>query len=352
MISLLKSRRISINQGIQARHRIRAQRRMFAGFIHTVLRLFAFSVLVCFGAFAQAQSYPEHSLQLVLSFPPGGATDVLARALAEDLGKELKQTVVVLNRPGAGGTIGMRAAARAKPDGYTLYIASVMSNVIYEVVNNDEQISLDRDFDAVGGVASAAHVLIVPAKSGIKDMKRLVSYLKEKPGHYNYASNGVGTLNYLEGEIFKNEMGVDVVHIPYKGSAQSMPELLSGSIAFMFDSVATTLPQKEGRTINALAVSANKRVSVMPDVPTFKELGINNLTLENVFSVMVPKGTPSDRIEVLASALRKVQQKPAFGKSVGTYGFEVSEIPGPELMQAIVDLKAFWRTTFKRINAK
>jgi len=258
--------------------------------------------------------------------------------------------VVVLNRPGAGGLIGMQAAARSEADGYTLYISSVMSNSIYEAVNGKQQVSLDGDFDAVGAIASAPHILVTPSKLGIKDYAGLVSFLKAEPGKHNYASMGAGTLSNLEGEIFKEQAGVDALQIPYKGSSQALPEVIEGSSAFMFDSVTSSLPHKEAGRIDVLAVASTKRLPVMPEVPTFKELGVQGLEAENLFALMVPKGTPKDRIEIVAQALAKAQDDEGFRKAVGAQGFQISEISGQALPQFILDQQAFWRDKVRALN--
>lgn len=299
---------------------------------------------------AMAADYPGRSIQLILSFPPGGATDVLARELSQKLGDTLGQSVVVVNRPGAGGLVGMQAAARSDPDGYTLYISSVMSNAIYEAINGKQRVSLDGDFDAVGAIASAPHILVTPATLGVKDYAGLVAMLKASPGKYNYASMGAGTLSNLEGEIFKEEAGVEALQIPYKGSSQAIPEVIAGSSAFMFDSVTSSLPHKEAGRVNVLAVAATNRLPVMPEVPTFKELGVQGLEAENLFALMAPKGTPQDRIEIVASALEKAKNDEGFRNAIGAQGFQISEIPSPALPQFILDQQAFWLGKTKELN--
>lgn len=315
---------------------------------HALAGLLATTTL-CAASVAGA-AYPDRSLQLILSFPPGGATDVLARELGLKLGAVLGQSVVVVNRPGAGGLIGMQSAARSEADGYTLYISSVMSNSIYEALNGKQQISLDGDFDAVDGIASAPHILVAPTQLGVRDMAGLVQLLKASPDKYNYASMGAGTLSNLEAEIFKEQTGVQALQIPYKGSSQAIPEVINGSSAFMFDSVTSSLPHKDAGRIAILGVASAKRLSVLPDVPTFKELGVQGLEAENLFALMVPKGTPPDRIAALAQAMDKVQQDAAFRKAIGAQGFEISEISGAALPQFILDQQRFWKDKVRTLN--
>lgn len=314
------------------------------------LRAAAALALSAAAATAWAADFPQRSIQLILSFPPGGATDVLARELSQRLGDTLGQSVVVLNRPGAGGLIGMQAAARSAADGYTLYISSVMSNSIYEAVNGKQQVSLDGDFDAVGAIASAPHILVTPSSLGIRDYAGLVAYLKAAPGKYNYASMGAGTLSNLEGEIFKEQAGVQALQIPYKGSSQALPEVIAGSSVFMFDSVTSSLPHKEGGRINVLGVASAKRLPVMPEVPTLKELGVQGLEAENLFALMAPKGTPRDRLDIVARALDQAQGDAGFRKAIEAQGFQVSEISGQALPQFILDQQAFWRDKVKSLD--
>jgi tripartite-type tricarboxylate transporter receptor subunit TctC len=296
-----------------------------------------------------AADYPTQSIQLIISFPPGGATDVLARELAVKMGQVLDQSIVVVNRPGAAGVIGIQAAARAKPDGYTLYISSVGSTTINEAINGKPHVSLD-DLDAVGGIASAPHILVTPSESGIKDVKGLLEYLKSKPGAANYASMGAGTLSNMEGEIFKEQTGVKALQIPYKGSSQALPEVISGSSIFMFDSPSSSLPQQKAGRINVLAAASAKRLSSLPNVPTLSELGIKELESENLFALMVPKGTPRDRIDILAAALKKVQADPVFQKAIEIPGFEVSDITGADTPRFINDQRKFWAEKVRSLH--
>ncbi|WP_186332147.1 Bug family tripartite tricarboxylate transporter substrate binding protein [Bordetella genomosp. 13] len=299
---------------------------------------------------AQAAGFPDRAIQIILSFPPGGATDVLARELGKEMGQALGQSIVIVNRPGAGGLIGMQAGARAEPDGYTLYISSVMSNSINEAINGKAQVSLDGDFDAVGAIASAPHILVTPTKLGLKDYASLVHYLKQAPGKYNYATMGAGTLSNLEGEIFKEQAGVDALQIPYKGSGQAIPEVIEGSSAFMFDSVASTLPHKQAGRLQVLGVASQKRLAAMPEVPTLKELGMQGLDAENLFALMAPRGTPPERIAVIQKALEATKDNAAFSKAIEAQGFQTSEIAAQALPRFILDQQAFWLAKVKALN--
>lgn len=321
--------------------RFSVRRRLFAAL--------ASAIGIAMAGPAAAADYPSQSIQLIISFPPGGATDVLARELAIKMGAVLDQSIVVVNRPGAAGLIGMQAAARSNPDGYTLYISSVGSTTINEAINGVQRITLD-DLDAVGGIASAPHILVTPAQSGIRDVKGLVEHLKAKQGAANYASMGAGTLSNLEAEIFKEQTGVQAVQIPYKGSSQALPEVISGSSIFMFDSPSSSLPQQKAGRINVLAVASAERLASLPDVPTLSELGIKGLESENLFALMVPKGTPADRVAIVAKALKTVQADPAFQKAIEGPGFEISEISGADTPRFIQAQRAFWKQKVQSLH--
>lgn len=314
------------------------------------VRMLAALVITAVCPLAAAADFPQRAIQVILSFPPGGATDVLARELAKKMGDTLGQSIVVLNRPGAGGFIGMQAGARADPDGYVLYVSSVMSNAIYEGVNGKQSVSLLSDFVPVGGIASAPHILIAPTKIQVDDFSELVEHLKSAPGKYNYASMGAGTLSNLEAEIFLEQTGTKAMQIPYKGSGQALPEVIDGTSAFMFDSVTSALPHVQGNRIKVLGVASAKRLALMPDVSTMKELGVDGLEAENLFALMAPAGTPDDRVAVVADALRQAQEDPAFVKAIGAQGFQVSEIDRAALPGFITDQQRFWREKVKELN--
>lgn len=298
----------------------------------------------------QAAEFPARPIQIVLSFPPGGATDVLARELGQRMTAGLGQSVVVLNRPGAGGMIGMQSAAQAKPDGYTLYISSIMSNSIYEAFNGKQSVALDSDFAAVGAIASAPHILVTPTTVGLKSLDELVAYLKKNPGKYNYASMGAGTLSNLEGEIFKEQAGVDALQIPYKGSSQAIPEVISGTSTFMFDSVTSSLPHIRNDNVTVLGVASDKRLEVLPDVPTMTELGVHGLEVANLFALMAPRGTPPEHIAVLAKVLEAAKKDPKFKQAISMHGFQVSDLKNSALHPFILDQQMFWLKRMKELG--
>ncbi|ARP89267.1 receptor [Bordetella genomosp. 9] len=287
-------------------------------------------------------AYPERPIQVIISFPPAGATDILARAISQKLAIELKQSVIVENRPGAGGAIGLAAAAKAPADGYTLYLAAVTNQAIAASIYKKQPASLIDNFVPIAGVGISPHILEVPASLPIQNVGELIAYLKAQPGQYNFASQGTGTLSHLESELLALKTGVKVTHIPYKGSSQALPELVSGSSTFMFDSIPGSMPLIQAGKLRVLAVASGTRSSLLPDVPTLKEAGIEGVQADNLFGFVAPKGTPQANIDTIAQALRKVLAMPDLKAAVSAQGAELSYTPAAEFGQAIVQEHKIW----------
>lgn len=249
-------------------------------------------------------AYPERPIQLILSFPPAGATDILARAIGQKLSESLGQSVVIENRPGAGGNIGLAYAAKAAPDGYTIYLAAVTNAAIAAAAYSSQPVHLIKDFVPVAGVATVPHMLVVPSSLPVQNVSQLISYFKASPGKYNFASQGAGTLSHLESEVFKTAAGVDLVHVPYKGSSQALPDLMAGSSSMMFDSIPASMPHVKSGKLRVLAVASGKRVSMLPNVPTVDESGVKGFEANNLFGFSAPKGTPPAVIATLSKAIQ------------------------------------------------
>jgi tripartite-type tricarboxylate transporter receptor subunit TctC len=271
---------------------------------------------------AQA-AFPDKPITMILSFPPAGATDVLARAIGLKMGEALGQTVVVENRTGAGGNIGLNLAAKAAPDGYTVYMAAVTNAAIAAAAYAPQPGHLIKSFTPVGGVGNVPHILVVPNSTPVNSVSQLVSFLKAAPGKYNFASQGAGTLSHLESELFKIKTGVDVVHVPYKGSSQALPELISGSSAMMFDSIPGSMAQVKGGKLKVLAVASSRRVSSLPNVPTVEEAGVPGFAADNLFGVVAPKGTPPDVLQKLARAVESAVNSDTVRRALEVQGVEL-----------------------------
>ena len=303
-------------------------------------------------ACAANAAYPERPIEIIISFPPAGATDALARAVGQGLSEKLGQTVVVQNRPGAGGGIGLAAAARAQPDGYNLYLAATTNQAIAAAIYTKQQASLLIDFVPIGQVGFAPHALIVPTSLPIKNVSELLAYLKEKPGNYNFASQGTGTLSHLESELFIASNQLDVMHIPYKGSVQALPDVASGSSTMMFDSVTGSMPMVQAGKIRYLAVASTSRVSLLPDVPTLAEAGVKNVVADNVFGLFAPKGVPTEVVAKLSTALEAVLADSELKARLAKQGSEVSYATPQALGETITEEHRYWAGVVKTAGIK
>jgi tripartite-type tricarboxylate transporter receptor subunit TctC len=290
---------------------------------------------------AQAE-WPDKPVQMILSFPPAGATDILARAVGQEMAKALGQSVLVDNRPGAGGNIGLLAAAKAPADGYSVYMAAVTNAAIAAAAYPPQQAHLTRDFVPVAGVAIVPHMLVVPSSLPVQNVTQLVALLKAAPGKHNFASQGQGTLSHLESELFKTAAGVDIVHIPYKGSSQALPDLLAGSSSMMFDSIPASMPHVKAGKLRVLAVASSRRMAMLPDVPTVAESGLRGFAADNVFGVMVPKGTPPAAIAGLTRALRTALDTPELKQRMQDQGVELRFTPADEFTKVVEQEFRIW----------
>lgn len=299
---------------------------------------------------AQA-AYPDKPIQVVISFPPAGATDVLARAVGQRLSTELGQSVVVENKPGAGGAIGLMSGARATPNGYGLYLAATTNQAIAAAIYKDQQAHLAKDFEPIGLIGYVPHSLVVPASLPVNNVAELIEYIKKSPGEYNYASQGVGTLSHLEGELFTARYGLKITHIPYKGSVQALPDVANGTATMMFDSVTGSMPLAKGGRLKYLAVASPTRVSLLPDVPTLSEAtGIENVIPDNRFGLFAPKGTPADIIETVSQALKRALASPELQASLATQAVQLRYAPGPELQKVVEEEHKYWGDVVKKAN--
>ncbi len=271
------------------------------------------------GAFAQA--WPNKPVSLVVPFPAGGTTDVLARALAEKLTLSLGQTVIVESKPGAGATLGADYVAKSKPDGYTLLVGAVhhtIASSVYKKLPYDFQ----KDLTPITTIALVPNVLVINATTPAKDVAELTALLKAKPGGYNYGSNGNGTAQHLIGTQFENITGTQLVHVPYKGSGPLTTDLLGGQVAMSFDTVTPVLQHIKSGKLRALAVTTAKRSSALPDVPTLDEAGLKGFDIGTWFGVLAPAATPKDIVTRLNAEMVKVIQSPEFRKRMDEIGAE------------------------------
>ncbi|HEV2007477.1 MAG TPA: tripartite tricarboxylate transporter substrate binding protein [Burkholderiales bacterium] len=276
------------------------------------MRSFCDVLIVCAAAAvfsagnALAQSdYPNKSIRLVLGFPPGGISDVLARAIGARLSANLGQQVVIDNRPGAGTTIASDIVAKSAPDGYTLFMQDITTHAINASLYKKLPYDTVKDFTPISLVASSALMLVVHPSLPAKSVKELIALAKSRPGQIVYASSGNGTILHLAGETFKSMAGVDMIHVPYKGSAQAVQALLAGEVALTFSTMPPALPQVKSGKLRGLGVTTPKRNAAAPEVPTVSEAGLKGFDVVLYSGVLGPAGMPAAVVSKLNSELAK-----------------------------------------------
>lgn len=292
---------------------------------------------------AWAQPWPGRPVNLIVPFPAGGTTDVLARALGQELAKSLGQPVIVENRPGAGATLGADYVAKAKPDGYTLLMGAVHHTIatsVYRKLGYDFQ----KDLAPVTTVAVVPNVLVVNPQVPARSVQELLALARAQPGKYTYGSNGAGTGQHLIGAQFESMGHVQLLHVPYKGSGPLTTDLLGGQIAMSFDTVTPVLPHIKAGKLRALAVTTPRRSVALPDVPTMDEAGLKGFDMGTWFGVLVPRATPADVVARLNADMVRIIQSPSFQKKMAEIGADpVGNTPQQMAEQIRDDTERFAR---------
>ena len=293
---------------------------------------------------AQAQAYPSQIVKIVVGYPPGGTTDVVARLVAESLTERLGKTVIVENRPGDSATLATDAVAKAAPDGYTLLMASSAHATLRALF---PKVSFDPvdDFAAVSLVAKTPYMMVVPPELPVHTLAELIALAKSKPGGLAYASSGMGTGQHLGGELFKRVAGIDVLHVPYKGSGAITSDLLSGRIQMMFENVAIVLPHLKRGALRALAITSAERSPLAPDVPTLRELGYQQAEVEGWFALLAPAKTPTEIVRQLNDAVDAALQSPSVRERLASLG----AVPVGGTPQAATDFVRTERDKWSRV---
>jgi tripartite-type tricarboxylate transporter receptor subunit TctC len=256
-----------------------------------------------------AQAWPAKPVQMVVPFPPGGGADLVGRLLAQRLAGPLGQPVVVENRVGASGNLGAEAVARAAPDGHTILMAALTSHAINHTLERKTlRYDLLRDLVPVGIVATVPYVVVVHPSVPARSLQELVAAAKSRPGPLSYGSSGAGSPQRLAAEMFRLRTGIEMLHVPYKGSAQVITDLVGGHVLFAFESVPATLPHIRAGRLRALAVASARRLPMLPEVATMAESGVPEFEVSSTFGVLVPAGTPKGTVDRLAAEIEKILQ--------------------------------------------
>jgi len=318
-------------------------------------RLFFLLALLSTSFIVEAQNdkpWPRETIRLVVSFTPGGAPDTLARILAEDWQKTLGIPIVVENRPGHGGNIGADLVAKSNPDGYTLLIGTVgihaINGALYEKLSYDPI----ADFTPISFLASTPNVLIVSKQLGVQSLKDLIALAKAKSNELTFGSSGTGTSIHMSGELFKDLAGVQIRHIPYKGRAQSLPDLVSGRISMLFDNLASALPLIRANEVTALGVTTLKRSPSAPDIPTLAEQGLKGFEAISWFSLMAPAKLPKEIQARLNQLTVQTFSKPEIRLRLMNGGLEPNPGSPEELSRYIQQEATKWRKIVHQSGAK
>jgi len=298
------------------------------------IKCFAVALTCAIAPVTFAQTYPSSPITVVSPFPAGGATDTLTRVVAERMGKELGQSMIVENKAGAGTSIGASYVSREKPDGYTILMATnstlVTNRYLYK------ELPYDPDgFAPIGMVGIGPLVLLASPKTPFSTTKDAVQYLTAHPGKASFASFGPGTSSHLAGEYFKQVAKLDMLHVPFKGATQALPVLVQGDVDLFFDMVATGMPQANAGKVKVLGITSKSRMNILPDVPTIAEQGYPGFEMTAWFSFVAPRGTPEPVLEKLRSALAVALKDDKVRASMGTMGIEPRQGTAQELISQI-----------------
>ena len=324
--------------------------------MHRVLRMAFTGLLACAALLSapivQAQAYPNKAVRIIVPYPPGGTSDILARSLGQKLGESLGQPIVVENKPGANGNLGADLVAKSPPDGYTLLLADIGALAISPSLY---KLSFDpaTDFSPITMVAYSPHILVVHPSVPVNNTKELITLAKSKPGKMNFAASSVGSAPHLAGIDFAAKAGVDWAYIPYKGGAQAITDMAGGQADVMFNGMLATYPHVKSGKLKILAVSSSKRMSAIPDVPTVAEsAGLTGFQTGSWQGVVAPPNTPKEIVARLSSEITKILNTPEMKERLEAQGAEVATNTPEQFSTFIRDEKARWAQVVKNANLK
>ena len=315
------------------------------------MRRVLFLALLC-ATLVHAQPYPSRPVRFVVPFPPGGGMDIVGRALGEKLSPRLGQPVVIENKPGAGTTIGTDAVAKSAPDGYTILVSGIASQAIVHYMHPKRTFDMQRDFAPVARVADGTIAFVVPASSKANSVRDFVALAKANPGKLTYASSGVGGIIHLTGEMFRQAAGIDITHVPYKGTTQILPDLLDGRVDLALDSLPAYLPHIQSGKVKVFAVASRTRSALLPDLPTMAEAGVPGVVSNTDYALYAPAGTRREIVLRLYRETSAVLEMADFRAKLASQSIEVRgatpEALGAELAQELEK----WGRVIRAANVK
>ncbi len=311
------------------------------------------SLLALTGLAAHAQSWPDHPVRLIVPFPAGGATDLIARVIAQKVSADIGQQIVVDNKAGAGGTIGSGEAAKAQADGYTLLFTTSSTHAIAPHLNPKLPYDAVNGFTPIAHLADAANVLLVTPSLPVKSVAELIDYGKKHPEELNYASSGNGTIVHLTSERFKAQAGVPMTHVPYKGTALAIPDVVSGQVQVLFDSLASGMPHAKSGRLRAIAVTGEKRSPIAPELPTVAEAGLPGFSSVTWFGLYAPRGLNDALVGHIHDAFAKAMQASEVIDSLAKLGVEPAPVSTPAEFVAMVKADSDkWASVIRERNIR
>jgi tripartite-type tricarboxylate transporter receptor subunit TctC len=296
-----------------------------------------------------AQAYPSKPITLQIPFAPGGTTDIIGRVISEPLGKALGQSVVVINKAGGGGSVGANETAKAVPDGYSLGMGTVSTTASNPAINPKIPYNPATDFTPIINIAATPNIIAVNPKFPAKNYKEFIEILKKNPAKFSYASSGTGGIGHLQTELFKNLAGVFITHIPYSGAGPALRDTVGGQVEIIFDNVPSALPHIQAGRLIPIVVAAPQRLAAFPNVPTFKEVGLEPVNRMAYYGILGPKGLPADVVQKINAAVIKAVQDPAVKKRIEDTGsLIVANTPDQFAKQMADELAVYQRVVVQQ----